>query len=109
MRSTILDKTPPRNSGAQVAGRIRATSDDLLQHAMTLQRGGRMTEAVEAVETVLRRNPLHAEALLRLGVIHAQQGHLETAAEFLAKGLALAPESADGHNNLGLVLQNLGR
>ena len=43
------------------------------------------------------------------GLAHAVEGRLEPAVEALSRALVEQPDNAEGHNNLGLVLQRLGR
>ena len=52
----------------------------------------------------LERSPQDSERILfALGKIHLQAGRWDPARRYLERGLALAPESADGWNTLGAV------
>jgi len=58
---------------------------------------------------VLRRDPGHAEALHLSGVIAFQTGQLEQGIELVRRAIALNPNAAPPHANLGQALIGLGR
>jgi len=78
---------------------------DMLRHALSLHRAGRLSEAAGQCEGILHLAGDHAGTLQLLGVIRAGQSDFTAAAEILRKVIALAPKSAEAHNNLGLVLK----
>lgn len=78
------------------------------ERAVSLLRQNRLTEAKPLFEDVCKQNDSDAEALYLLGAINGQLGLLEDATRCFRKVVALQP-SAEAHDNLGLVLQALGR
>ena len=75
--------------------------DGKVHHAKSLQMRGRTVEAEALYREVLREAPDTASALEGLGVLVFQQGEPSEAAELFARGVALCPESARFHANLG--------
>jgi tetratricopeptide (TPR) repeat protein len=86
-------------------------SDDArsLQGAARLQQVGRLFEAAERCEALLRRQPGHAAARQLLGVIHVQQGRLDSGLSLLGAVVAERPADPEARNNFGMALQAAGR
>ncbi len=80
-----------------------------LQEAAGLQQVGRLPEAAQRCEAILRRNPGNAGARHLLGVIHVQQGRLDSGLSLLAAVVAQYPADPEAHNNFGMALQAAGR
>lgn len=70
---------------------------------VVLDRLGRVREAVEEYERVLRRDPNHRDTLNNLAVDRARLNQLDQAAGRFEQLLRLDPDHADAHVNLGLV------
>lgn len=76
---------------------------------MRLQHRGRLGEAAQYHEAVLRQTADHLGSLQLLGIIHAQQGSPERALALLFRAVERHPSASDAHNNLGMVLQSVNR
>lgn len=70
---------------------------------------GTLDEAREHYAKVLVQDPRHVGALNGTAVIHAQEGHLETALTFFREAISVAPQAAHLHNNIGYALLRAGR
>ena len=77
--------------------------------AKGLQLRGKTTEAEILYRELLAKEPDSLGALEGLGVLAFQQGRIEDAAAFFARGVALAPESVRFHANLGESLRTIKR
>jgi protein O-GlcNAc transferase len=71
-------------------------------------RAGRLAEAERLYRQVCAADPKHFDALHRLGVVAHQLGRPD-AADILARAVALRPDVAEAHNDLGVVLGARGR
>jgi predicted O-linked N-acetylglucosamine transferase (SPINDLY family) len=80
-----------------------------IQLARRHQRAGRWTEAEQVCREILERDNDDPEALHLLGTLAGQQGRLEQAVDWISRAIALRPDVAEYHNNLGLSLRALGR
>ena len=58
---------------------------------------------------VLRSDPLNAEAIGRLGVIYFDEGRIQTAARYLAKGSELATNNLELRLKLGFIYSAIGK
>lgn len=76
---------------------------------MEAQAAGRIDEAQALYQSILETNPNDAVALRLLGVCYIQQGQPLEGIPFLERALALRPDDADVHYNLGCALQALDR
>jgi len=70
---------------------------------------GRLSQAETIYNQILQSNPDQPIALHLLGVIAHQTGKNDTAVDLIARALALKPDSAEAHSNLGTALQDLGK
>jgi len=80
-----------------------------LQHALTLHRAGRLTEAREIYQQILAMQPHHADALHLLGLVAVADGQRERAVELLSRAVALAPGMAGFHFDLAEALAEIGQ
>ena len=64
--------------------------------------------AAPLYDDILRTEANHVGALTRLGTWQIQQGQPALAVELLSRAAALAPTSAEIHNNLGVAHKTLG-
>ena len=76
---------------------------------MTLHRASRLAEAEQLYRAVLKADSDHFGALLYLGVIASEHGHLQDAERMIRHALTQKPDSSEAHNNLGITLARLGR
>ena len=83
--------------------------DGKVRLAKSLQVRGRVAEAEALYREVLRERPEAAAALEGLGVLVFQQGRAALAAELFARGVAICPDSARFHANLGEALRSTDR
>lgn len=80
-----------------------------LQKAFALHRKGDFAGAERLYLSVLQGAPDQFDALHLLGVLHAQTGRLERAAELLDAAVRARPTEAAARFNLGSALRRLGR
>ena len=76
----------------------------LFIQAVTLHQQGRLGEAQALYETLLKSNARHADALHLLGVVAAQTGNHQRAADLIAKAIAINPGNAGYFSNRGNAL-----
>ena len=68
-----------------------------------------MAEAKRLYVEILSREPATTLALHLLGALKYQEGDARQAVELIGKAVALQPDCADAHFNLGTAFQDLGR
>ena len=81
----------------------------LLQQAIALHQTGKLAEAEQLYQDVMRQAPRDPSALHLLGVVRAQQGRAAEALELIGSALALKPDAPEMLSNQGNVLKTLGR
>jgi len=80
-----------------------------MAQATAHHQAGRLAEAERGYRTILHGARDEPRALHLLGVIALQTGHLGDVEPLLRRAVALAPQLAETHSNLGLVLAAQGR
>jgi protein O-GlcNAc transferase len=95
------------------AGRVPVTSenpqaDRQFAQALEHHRAGRLAGAERLYRQVCTADPGHFDGLHRLGVVAHQLGRAD-APDILARAVALRPDVAEAHNDLGVVLGARGR
>lgn len=80
-----------------------------LQEAAGLLQAGRVGEAAERCEEILRSRPLNDGARQLLGVIRVRQGRLDEGIGLLTAVTDSRRPDPEAHNNLGMSLQAAGR
>jgi tetratricopeptide (TPR) repeat protein len=92
---------PPQRRSPNIA-------QEQLSRALNLHQQGRLLEAKQLYEAILKSQKTHVDALQLLGLIHHQTGNAPEAERLLSKAIRLNPKVASFHYNYGLVLQRLG-
>jgi predicted TPR repeat methyltransferase len=80
-----------------------------LRVALARHQAGRLADAGNIYWQILQEFPGEFDALHLLGMAAHESGDEEAAYDLISKAIALAPDHAEMHNNLGLVLLALGR
>ena len=70
---------------------------------------GRLEEASEQYELVLKDDPSHVNAIDRLAMVRYEEGRHEDALELYRRHLAIDPDSANTYTNIGVVFYKTGR
>lgn len=78
------------------------TSEEL-ERALEHHRDGRLREAADGYQRVLRTNPNDADCLYLYGCLAQQTGNYSAACDLLGKSTALRPEQEEYHFALGLA------
>ena len=86
---------------------MKLTIDQALQQAIALHQQGRIGEAKERYEEVLKASPQNAAALHLLGVVAYQTKNYQAAVDLIGKAIENNPNHAAYYSNLGLALQEL--
>jgi tetratricopeptide (TPR) repeat protein len=81
----------------------------LLEQGMKLHQAGRLEQAQQVYQQILRLEPDHADALHLLGVLAAQSGKPELALAPIQRAIAVRPNVAVYYSNLGNAYCDLGR
>ncbi len=83
-----------------------ASAEALLEAAVAKHSAGRLTEAAEFYSRFLDLEPQHAGALHLMGMARFALGDLDRAEDGIRAAIEIAPDNADFHANLGVVLKN---
>jgi len=78
-------------------------------HGAALHQAGRLAEAEQIYQQILKAQPKHFESRFLLGVIHAQRGSHGEAVRAFDAALKLNPRNASVHNSRGVALGKLKR
>lgn len=81
----------------------------LLETGLRHHRAGQLAEAELVYRQVLTIDASHADALHLLGAVAYQAGQYRLAVETIGKAIAIKPDIAAYHANLGTALKALGR
>ena len=85
------------------------TLEEAVTVAILLQKNEEFTAAHEVYRRVLEAAPDHPRALHYAGLLAHQQQRNDEALALIERSLALRPNEADWHSNLGIVLQSAAR
>ena len=82
---------------------------EILTVALSYLKHGKLQEAEQCYEEMLRFQPDNANALHFLGIIYYRRKQYDLAISYIKKALFLQPNYFDAYNNLGIVLQEIGQ
>ena len=100
----------PRRAGGSMAMTDRPDSiAAMLQAAVEAHGQGDLAAARRGYEAVLRQSPQQPDALHLLGVVADQEGRPEEAIDLISRAIAISPQAAAFHGNLGNALLACGR
>jgi predicted TPR repeat methyltransferase len=85
------------------------TVDEAIDLAILLQKQEDFAAAEIVYREIRRVDPANAKALHYSGVLAHQLGRSADGIELIQRSLAVAPDCADWHNNLGIALQEAAR
>lgn len=94
---------------AKTAKAATHTVDTLFARAVQDHQSGDFPAAKAAYEKVLQRARKHVGALHLLGVLYSQTGHPQKGLSLIEQAIALKPDYAEAHSNLGYILVTLSR
>lgn len=80
-----------------------------LEHAIQLQRGGRVGEAELAYRAILNADPHQVDALHFLGLLRYRAGFPDEGLKLVQQAVELSPDYSDAQSNLGNLLRAEGR
>ena len=103
--------TKPVQSASSSPDQQTLTIQQAIDLAVQHHNAGRLPEAESIYQQILQADPNQPVALHLLGVIAHQMGKNDVAFDLITKALAIKPDYAEAHNNLGNVLkeQEIGR
>jgi tetratricopeptide (TPR) repeat protein len=84
------------------------TTQEAFQRAMKLQQSGDLAKAESLYRQIVSQHPGHFGAWNYLGVLAWQQGHYVQAVDWLKRSIAINPNWAESHYNLGNALSEKG-
>lgn len=82
--------------------------EQMMQTAIEHHQARRLAEAEKTYREILAIQPDHAHALLLLGTIAVQVGHLDAGIELIRRAIAVNPDVAAYHIDLGNALRTKG-
>lgn len=83
-------------------------TQDILIHAADHHRAGRIKEAYDLYQEILKVEPDNPDALHLLGLIAYQTKHHEDACNLIRKAIAFRPDDPNFYGNLGTALHAMG-
>ena len=86
-----------------------STKSTLLAQAIDLHQQGQLGQAEALYHAILQTEPRNADALHLLGVLAAQSGAHQLAADRIAQAIAIHPNDVAFYTNRSLALQALGQ
>jgi tetratricopeptide (TPR) repeat protein len=85
------------------------SAEQSLQLAMRHFQAGRLGDAHQVLDQILRENPNNDSAVHLLGMVGRAAGHRDTAVLLIRKAIEINGNNSNYHNNLGITLCELGR
>ena len=104
-----LSKKKKQKKAARHKSKVKKPSDRQLADLVALYQSGRFNDAEKLATTISHDFPKHQLAWKVLGAVLAAKGNASQALNANQSAVALAPQDASAHSNLGNTLKDLGR
>ena len=106
-----VNKTKPIHESSSMPAKQEQTLaiQQAIDLAFNYHKAGDLPNAEGIYQKILQTDPNQPVALHLLGLIAHQVGNNETAFNLITKALAINPNFAEAHCNLGIVLKALGK
>lgn len=88
---------------------LQKPPDPEFQAALTTHQAGRLAEAEAQYQAILSTRPDHPDAMHLIGVVKVQSGQPEIGIDWITRAIAINPDNAVFHSNLGKALSDVGR
>ncbi|UGQ47306.1 tetratricopeptide repeat protein [Massilia endophytica] len=88
-----------------IPSQTHAQAEALFAQGLQFHSQGELPKAMQTYEQVLKLEPKHFGALHHVGVIGFQIGNFDMAANFIRSAVAVNPDDASAHSNLGNALR----
>lgn len=88
---------------------VEASPDEAVAVGVQMIRTGRFAAAENVFDQVLEAFPDHPNALHFMGLLRAQQQHMDEAIALVVRAVEVAPDNAHAWNNLGNLYLQTGR
>ena len=98
-----------KKAAVRSPNQLSPSTQQAIYLALQHHNAGRISEAEDIYQQILREDPNHPVALHLLGVIAHQAGRNEVAVDLINKALSIMPNYAQAYSNLGTALKELGR
>jgi tetratricopeptide (TPR) repeat protein len=102
-RDKVLAKYP------QIEQMMQGRIEMLVREAEKLMAGRKAAEAERKLKEALMMNPDFVPALIDMGGLQAEMGHLDKALQHFSKAQGLEPGNAAIYNNMAMVYQMMGK
>ena len=103
------ENTKPAQSVSPSQGQQTMTIQQALDLAVQHHTAGRLSDAESIYQQILRSGPNQPIVLHLLGVIAQQMRKNDVAVNLITQALAIKPDYAEAHNNLGNALRDQGK
>ena len=98
----------PENAASALEARLGPAPEEI-SRLVSLFAEARYAEVNPIAQALTERFPMHGVGWKALGLVRRRTGHAAEALVYMQKAVALLPEDAEAHSNLGNVLHELGR
>lgn len=103
---TIRQNAYWREPVNQYKTKLKSAPDDIKANsdlALAYEKAGQYDEAIEAYNSMLKKNPGHPDIYVNLAAIQIIKRNPESAAALCLKAIELEPSNATAHNNLAVA------
>ena len=104
----VYTAAPPAERTAQVAADLPRSARAHYNYGAVLQENGRLDEARQEYDTVLRFDPKYVKANVNLAQLFVSKDKLDEAKKYYERALELDPGIGEAHSGYAYLLERLG-